>query len=170
MKAVRQLQKTGKTKVLLRAESTHIGNLGIINRTLGLLAEAEANLHLAIQISQQIDDDKNEGIWYGNVYLNRSKISESIEALLRALSIARDVKDTRNEGTWLGILGIAYAQNRHLNRAIDYYQQALQIHQQLGTCRLKALLEAIWGIHLPKFVIIQQRVMPIKKHSALPMH
>ena len=48
------------------------------------------------------------------------------------LDAARRLEDRRDEGAWLGNLGLAYRDLGQVEKAIDYHQQALVIHQEIG--------------------------------------
>ncbi|VEP15844.1 Tetratricopeptide repeat protein (fragment) [Hyella patelloides LEGE 07179] len=86
------------------------------------------------------------GISLGNAYGSLGQYQRAIDYYQQALEIARDIGDREYEGHSLGNLGLAYGYEGHslgslgnvysslgkYQRAIDYYQQALEIAQDIG--------------------------------------
>jgi tetratricopeptide (TPR) repeat protein len=71
--------------------------------------------------------------WALNDYLDLAGYwTERLTALNAVLASARVLNNRQNEGIFLGNLGIAYAELGQVERALEYYQQALEISRETG--------------------------------------
>ncbi|MBF0456504.1 MAG: tetratricopeptide repeat protein [Nitrospirae bacterium] len=68
----------------------------------------------------------------GWLYLQISRMRESLLCLEQALRVAKESRDRRNEGAWLGNLGRAYSVLGDTGEAIEHYEQALAIAKEIG--------------------------------------
>jgi len=50
--------------------------------------------------------------------------------------ISREIGDRRNEGIWLGNLGLAYSDLGEVEKAIEYYKDALTIGREIKDPRI----------------------------------
>jgi len=60
---------------------------------------------------------------------------ERVIANETGLTAARKLERRHNEGAWLGNLGLAYSEMGQADKAIEYYQQALDIAREVGDRR-----------------------------------
>lgn len=66
----------------------------------------------------------------------RDSRDEALDVYLQALAIYRDVGDQRGEGSTLGGLGVIYWYKRDSDKALSYYQQALEIRLKVDDRQL----------------------------------
>ncbi len=95
-----------------------------------LLAQAESALQAVVSVN-----DKHPRAWFelAKVAIWQGEINRAIEEYLtRALVTANHLKDTQAKGDVLNAFGVAYQRLGDNQQAIDYYQQALTIRQQMG--------------------------------------
>ena len=75
-------------------------------------------------------------VWAIEDYLDiRGHSFERVQALIMAVQACREIGDRRGEGNHLGNLGNAYRNLGEVERAIDFYQQALTISRDIGDRR-----------------------------------
>jgi tetratricopeptide (TPR) repeat protein len=145
-------------------EGAFLNHLGLTSRGLGQVQRAIEYHEQALTIYREIcaastqgspewtAARRSEGANLGNLgvaYKNLGQAQRAIEYDEQALSISREIcaastqgspewtAARRAEGTQLGNLGIAHRQQGEGQRAIEYYQQALRIAQEIGDRRGK---------------------------------
>jgi tetratricopeptide (TPR) repeat protein len=144
------------------AEGKYLGMLGLAHRDLGLTEQAIEYYEQALAISREIRAASTKGSpeWtegrriegsdlggLGSVYRALGLTEQAIEYLEQALAIAREIcaastkgspewtAGRRKEGVWLAELGNAYYSPGQVERAIEYYQQALAVSSEIGDRR-----------------------------------
>jgi len=118
-----------------RAESAHLGNLGISYKNLGDVSRAIDFYQQALVIAREIGDRNGEGQALGNLgiaYSILGEASRAIEFYEQCLTLHREIGDRRGEGADLGHLGIAYKNLGDTRRAIEFYEQRLVIAREMG--------------------------------------
>ena len=68
----------------------------------------------------------------GNAFFHLGFAKRAVEYHEQALTILREIDDKHGEGLTLVNLGIAYADLRHTQRAIECWQQATEIQEETG--------------------------------------
>jgi tetratricopeptide (TPR) repeat protein len=118
-----------------RAESAHLGNLGISYKNLGDVSRAIEFYEQALVIARETDDRNGESQALGNLgtaYSILGEASRAIEFYEKCLTLHREIGDRRGEGADLGHLGIAYNNLGETRRAIEFYEQRLVIAHEMG--------------------------------------
>jgi tetratricopeptide (TPR) repeat protein len=129
------------------AEGVHLGNLGLAYRHLGQVEQAIEYHEQSLVIAREIGDRYGEGADLGNLGLAYSalgQVERAIEYYQEALVIAREICAAstqgslewaiarRGEGSIAGNLGLAYSDLGQVERATEYYWQALVIAREIG--------------------------------------
>ena len=82
-------------------------------------------LDKALEISRELGDRHNEGIWLGNlgiIFLGKGEIDQSIEHFKKALLIAQEIGDRLSEAKHSWNLGLIYKDQGDISTAISYMQ------------------------------------------------
>ncbi|MGD8450390.1 MAG: tetratricopeptide repeat protein [Phycisphaerae bacterium] len=118
-----------------RAESVHLGNLGVAHADFGEPRRAIELYEQQLTIKQEIGDRRGEGNalgCLGNAYADLGEPRRAIEFYEQALAIDREIGYRRGEGNALGNLGSAYAALGEPRRAIEFCEQQLTITREIG--------------------------------------
>ncbi|MGD8450650.1 MAG: tetratricopeptide repeat protein [Phycisphaerae bacterium] len=132
-----------------RAESVHLGSLGLAYADLGEPRRAIEVYEQALAIDREIDDRRGEGADSGNLgnaYYSLGEPRRAIEFYEQQLTITREIGDRRGEGNALGSLGIAYAALGEPRRAIEFCEHQLRIMREIGDRRGEATALGNLGI------------------------
>ena len=115
-------------------EERWLGNLGLAYSDLGQVERAIEYHEQALVIAREIGDRRGEGSRPGQPgeCLQRPGAGGESHRVLRAGAGAspEQIGDRRGEGTGLGNLGNAYSDLGQVERAIEYYEQALSIAER----------------------------------------
>jgi tetratricopeptide (TPR) repeat protein len=132
-----------------KAESYHLGNLGMAYKNLGEFRRAIDLCEQMLAIARDIGDRRGTGNAFGNLGLAYAALGEprrAIEFFEQWLTIARDLDDRKGEGAALGDLGFAYADLGESRRAIEFHEQALLIVREIGDQRMEGQVLGNLGI------------------------
>ena len=127
-------------------EGAHLGNLGLAYADLGETPRAIEYNEQALAIARETGNQRGEGdalTNLGNAYADLGETQRAISYYEQALVAHRAVRDASRseverkagrlgEGSALANLGVAYAELGEAQRAIDYDEQALAIHREVG--------------------------------------
>ncbi|MEZ4673508.1 MAG: tetratricopeptide repeat protein [Caldilineaceae bacterium] len=106
----------------------HVNELEQLN----LLRPHVMNL-MTICVEQERWHKVDKLAWAMEEYLRlQGRWADHLIAQEAGLNAARTMEDRQGEGSWLGNLGLAYAELGQVERAIEYYEQALAISREIG--------------------------------------
>lgn len=121
-----------------RAESRHLGFVGIAHKNLGDVRQAIQFYEQALVIARETNDRGSEEAILsnlGNAYIALGETKQGIEFLGQAMTIAREIGDRRGEGEILSNFGAAYKEIGEPHRAIEHPERALNIVREVGNRR-----------------------------------
>ena len=135
------LQKQQKNKL---GEAEIWQSLGMIYLKLGENNLALTSLNQALSIFRNNQDALNEGLtlfFLGSLYLSTGKDAESLQSYNQALAIFKAKNDLAYQAIILLSIGGIYRNKEDGKKtAINYYQEALKLEEQLGNINLKATI------------------------------
>jgi tetratricopeptide (TPR) repeat protein len=110
--------------------------LGLVYRSLGCWEEAIACYRRDMAVCSALDDRRGVGLSYGNlgeVYQRRGRDTwpQALEAYQQALAIIREFDDRYEEVEALSNLGFLHQEMGRHARALDHYEQAIALIEDL---------------------------------------
>jgi CHAT domain-containing protein len=112
-----------------RKESTNLGNMCVMRRTLGHLKKALALCTAAVAIKRQIGDESGlaqvtDGL--GSVYGSLGDYQNALDRYQEARAIRKKLGEAELEAMTTSNIGWAYGQLGEYEKALDFYNQALE--------------------------------------------
>ncbi|HXS01659.1 MAG TPA: CHAT domain-containing protein [Pyrinomonadaceae bacterium] len=110
-------------------ESTILGNMCVMRRTLGHLKKALELCTAAVAIKREINDQSglasvSDGL--GSVYGSFGDYQKALDRYQEARAIRKKLGDAESEAMTLSNIGWAYGQLGEYEKALEYYSQALE--------------------------------------------
>jgi CHAT domain-containing protein len=116
-------------------QSTALGNIGVVYRTLGQYPKALEYYQQSLIINKAIGDKAGEGNTLGNiglVYQSLGQYPQALEYYQKSLVIRKALEDQAGEGITLNNIGGVYQSLGQYPQALEYYQQSLIINKVIG--------------------------------------
>lgn len=132
----------------LQDQEQALGNLGTLYHQRGEWAVAESYYRQAAELCEDLGDAVGAATWWGNLALVlglQDREAEALPLLERQLTLYRRSNNRSGEGTALLNLAVYYRDVDDLETAERYFQQALEIAQEIRRPHLEARIHAAWG-------------------------
>ena len=115
-------------------ESTNLGNMCVIRRTLGHLKKALELCTTAVAIKRDIGDQSGlssvlDGL--GSVYGSLGDYQKALDRYQEARAIRKKLGEAESEAMTVSNIGWAYGQLGEYEKALDFYGQALETFRKL---------------------------------------
>ena len=115
-------------------ESTNLGNMCVMRRTLGHLKKALELCTEAVAIKREIGDQTGLGSvtdGLGSVYGSFGDIQKALDLYQEARAIRKKLGEAESEATTVSNIGWAYGQLGEYEKALEFYGQALETFRKV---------------------------------------
>lgn len=129
-KALEMYRRAGKR----RKEGYVMGNLGVLQISLGKFIESINYLEKSVEIVHELQDREAEGRGLsalGIAYWSLGKYSKAIELQQKSLDIAYETKNQDLENNAIGNLGLIYGSLGNFDKEIEYQEKSLKISREM---------------------------------------
>jgi tetratricopeptide (TPR) repeat protein len=117
------------------AESSALGNIGLVYLNSGNLDNALNNLLAALEISKEIGSRQGEASDLGNigmVYRSKGVPDQALKFLQASFQIHEEIGFSEHEVNSLNNIGLVHQDMGNVDLALDYYRNALKISKEIG--------------------------------------
>jgi tetratricopeptide (TPR) repeat protein len=131
LRALETFRKSGDRQ----GEAASLGNLGLIARRRGDLAEAERLQRESLAIEREIGNRQGEAaslINLGEIARHRGDLAEAERLQRESLAIKREIGDRQGEADSLINLGIIASKNGNMDERHRCYTEAVRIQREIG--------------------------------------
>ena len=124
--------------------------MGTVFKEMGQYDTSVARFAQAIEILQEVGDQRNEGRYLGNlgnVHQALGQHEEALDCYQRSAAMLRASGDRLSEGNAIGNLGTIFKVMGQHELAVEHYRQAIQVHREIGDRRAEGICLSNLGLY-----------------------